>query len=459
MSEAMQLSQIETFIDEWHECYLSERKKTGYVMTLDLSNEKHKQIWYGSHDLEHLIRSSRLSLEDIYLSLNAFHHGSRKTADLKQIRNIGVDLDFYKSGLTKEQVKEEIYRLVAKGAIPCPNLMLHGRGAQLIYSISGGSAPQMGYMAQYITNNLIKTLLHVGADGACSDLSRVFRLPYSVHSKTGKQITVDIWTKREYQLMELYEYVPPMEKKRPTKRKGIIQTLPAQKGVMTLYSLNTARKADLEKIVEMRKGEIDHRHDMTYIYAFTTALIVKQQVATVEMTLQLNDRLTEPQKTREVERTAKDAYKDAITFFDAYVKNNFEMKGLPRNLIKPMKNTTVMDKLNLNLTQDENEQLITLINKSEKQRRNTKYQKKKRRDKGVKSRDEYIVTTKIYEDETDKKRAQRKSITRKEYLGKKEDKLELLRRAKGKYSGASVRQLAEITGLSRSTISRLMKLL
>ncbi|OQR53102.1 hypothetical protein CDB3_32045, partial [Bacillus sp. CDB3] len=61
MSEVMQLSQIETFIDEWHECYLSERKKTGYVMTLDLSNEKHKQIWYGLHDLEHLIRSSRLS--------------------------------------------------------------------------------------------------------------------------------------------------------------------------------------------------------------------------------------------------------------------------------------------------------------------------------------------------------------------------------------------------------------
>ncbi|MGQ0439444.1 hypothetical protein ACT4UT_19470, partial [Bacillus sp. B-TM1] len=145
------------------------------------------------------------------------------------------------------------------------------------------------------------------------------------------------------------EYVPPMEKKRPTKRRGIIETLPAPKGVMTLYSLNTARKVDLEKIVEMRKGEIDHRHDMTYIYAFTTALIVKHQGATLEMTLQLNDRFTDPQKTREVERTAKDAYKDAITFFDAYAKNDFEMQGLPRNLIKPMKNTTVMDKLNLNL--------------------------------------------------------------------------------------------------------------
>ena len=27
MSEAIQLSQIETYIEEWHECYLSELKK------------------------------------------------------------------------------------------------------------------------------------------------------------------------------------------------------------------------------------------------------------------------------------------------------------------------------------------------------------------------------------------------------------------------------------------------
>ncbi|MCQ6331825.1 AsnC family protein, partial [Bacillus cereus] len=82
---------------------------------------------------------------------------------------------------------------------------------QLIYSISGGAAPIMGYMALYITNNLIKSLMHIGADGACSELSRVFRLPHSVHSKTGKQIEVHIWTKREYQLMEHYEYVPPLD--------------------------------------------------------------------------------------------------------------------------------------------------------------------------------------------------------------------------------------------------------
>ncbi|MEI4618224.1 AsnC family protein [Bacillus cereus] len=429
MSEAIQLSQIETYIEEWHECYLSELKKTGYVVTLDLSKEEHKQIWYGLNDLEHFLRSSRLSLNDVYVSLNAFLHGSRKTADLRQIRNIGVDLDFYKLGLTREHVMEELNRLIAKGTIPCPNVTLYGRGMQLIYSISGGAAPVMGYKAQYITNHFIKALMHLGADGACSDLSRVFRLPHSVHSKTGKQIEVDIWTKREYQLTELYEYVPPMEKKRPTKRKGIIETLPAPKGVMTLYSLNTARKVDLEKIVEMRKGEIDHRHDMTYIYAFTTALIVKHQGATVDMTLQLNDRFTEPQKIREVERTAKDAYKDAITFFDAYVKNDFEMQGLPRNLIKPMKNTTVMDKLNLNLTQDEIEHLTTIIDSGEKYRRKVNT----RRSKGIKHREKYLE----------------------QEQAKKEDKLMKLKELMRRNPKTSQRQLARILGISESYVRKL----
>ncbi|MEM5662264.1 hypothetical protein AAHB62_26260 [Bacillus cereus] len=285
----------ETFIDSWYECYLSERKKSGYVVTIDLSNEQHKQIWYGLRDLKHLLKASERGLKDVYLSLNAFEHGSRKTADLKQIRNIGVDLDFYKIGLSKEYVIKHLHDFVFSGSLPCPNIIMNGRGVQLVYSISGGAAPQMAYLTQYITNHFVKMLMPLGADGSCSDLSRVFRLPYSTHGKTGQQITVDLWTEREYSLQELYEYVPPLEKKRKTKRKGIITTLPARKGVMDLYSLNTKRKADLEMIVELRNGVIENRNDLTYIYSFTTALIVKNQSATLEMTFQLNAKLADPQ--------------------------------------------------------------------------------------------------------------------------------------------------------------------
>ncbi|UWJ21250.1 AsnC family protein [Bacillus cereus] len=427
---SLAISKRDTYIDTWDECYISEQKQAGYVVTLDLSNEQYKQIWYGLNDVSYLLKASKRGLQDVYLSLNAFTHGSRKSSDLKQIRNIGVDLDFYKIGLSKEYVREQLNQYIYSGKIPCPNLVMQGRGIQLIYSISGGAAPQMAYLTQYITNHFIKILMPLGADGACSDLSRVFRLPNSVHSKTGKRITADIWSQKEYSLQELYEYVPPLEKKRKAK-KATITPIPSRKGVMTLYSLNLKRKIDLERIVHLRNGVIENRNDLTYIYSFTTALIVKNQAATLQMVAQLNDKLVEPQSKKEVERTAKNAYKDAMTFFDKFVENGLKMSGLPRDLVKPMKNTTIVEKMNLNLTEDELSQLDTLINSSEKYRRKVK----KRRESGMKTREEYVIAEKE----------------------KLEDKLRTVKQAKERCPLASIREIASYTGFSKSVVARLLK--
>ncbi|MES5957516.1 AsnC family protein [Bacillus fungorum] len=382
----------ESFIDEWHECYLSEHKKSGYITVLDLSGNEKKQFWIGTNDVKALSNMSNPSNKDVYLSLNSFVFGSRKATDLKQIRNIGVDLDFYKLDISKEYVIQNLQDFIAEGMLPCPNLVMYGRGMQLIYTVQGGAAPQMAFLSQYITNHFIKMLMPLGADGACSDLSRVLRMPYTTHGKTGKQIELEIWTRREHDLQELYDYVPPLEKKRQPKRtatrkKGSISTLPSQKGVMNLYSLNTKRKSDLEKIVTLRNGEIEHRHDMTYIYAFTTALIVKNQTATLEMTFQLNNKFKEPQKRKEIERTAKDAYKDAIAFFDAFSANNFSKQGLPYGLIKPMKTETIFKKLDIKLTEEELEVMDTLIDDKEKYKRKVS----KRRENGVIERDDYLA--------------------------------------------------------------------
>ncbi|WOA61011.1 AsnC family protein [Bacillus mycoides] len=428
----------ETFIDEWHECYLSEYKKSGYIAVLDLSGSKKKQLWIGTNDVKTLSNMSNPSNKDFYLSLNSFTLGSRKATDLKQIRNIGVDLDFYKLDISKEYVIRNLQDCIAEGLLPCPNLVMYGRGMQLIYTVQGGAAPQMAFLSQYITNHFIKMLMPLGADGSCSDLSRVLRMPYTTHSKTGKQIGLEIWTRREHDLQELYDYVPPLEKKRQPKRtatrkKGSISTLPSQKGVMNLYSLNTKRKSDLEKIVTLRNGGIEHRHDMTYIYAFTTALIVKNQTATLEMTFQLNNKFKEPQKRKEIERTAKDAYKDAIAFFDAFAANNFNKQGLPYGLIKPMKTETIFKKLDIKLTEEELEVMDTLIDDKEKYKRKVS----KRRENGMIEREAYLANEKQ----------------------KKDEKLEKVRSVLNNNPALSSRKIAEITGFSKSVVARLIKLI
>jgi hypothetical protein len=387
----------ETYIEEWHDCYLSESKKTGFVCTLQLANKKHR--FYGLNDLDALLKEAKKRKTDVYLSLNAFEYGSRTTKALKQIRNIGVDLDCYKVNVSVPKALEEIKQLIIKGKIPNPNLVIFsGRGLQLIYSISGGAAPAMAFLTQYITTQYIAELKHLGADTAATDVTRVFRLPYSINGRNGQQVTVEIWRTLEYSLEELYSYCTPLERRRkPVKRrKGTVSILTPKRGLKTLYSLNTARKNDLELLVALRNGNIEKRNVLTYIYAYTVALILKNKQATIDFALQLNDRFQEPQKTSEVKRTAGNAYDDAMEFFEEFQKRDFRMWYSTRDGIKrPMKNETIIEELEI--TPEEMQQMTTLIDGNEKQKRDTERKRKKR---GSVTREEYI---KEQHDKTDDK--------------------------------------------------------
>lgn len=392
------LQMQETFINEWQDCYISDSKITGFVCTFQLSNKAHR--FYGLNDLKKLLEEAKKRRKDVYLSLNAFEYGSRTARDLKQIRNIGVDIDCYKLNISVAAAVEEVRKLIISAKIPNPNLLIYsGRGIQLIYSISGGAAPQMAFLSQYITTQFISELKHIGADASGTDVTRVLRLPFSVNSKSGKQVKVDVWRTLEYSLQELYSYCTPMERRRKPAngRKGALVALPSQKGLKSLYSLNTARKNDLETLLLIRGGHIEKRNVLTYIYAYTVALIVKNKEATLAFARQLNDRLADPQKIKEMTRTAGNAYDDAMKFFDEFQKRNFKMWYQSMDGIKrPMKTATIIEELDI--TPEEIKQFETIIDAEEKRSRNTTYQRKKRREEGAQERERYI---KAQQDRTD----------------------------------------------------------
>lgn len=374
----------ESYIETWHDCYLSDSKITGFVCTMSLKTKKH--IYYGLNDLEYLLREADKHKKDIYLSLNAFKHGSRTAKDLKQIRNIGVDVDCYKLNISVSKAVQDIQELIYQGKIPNPNLIIYsGRGVQLIYSISGGASPKMAFLSQYITTQFIAQLKHLGSD-SLSDVTRVFRLPYSINSRNNKMVDVKIWRTMEYDLMELYSYCVPLEKRRkPSKRsKGELVSLPPQRGLKNLYSLNTARKNDLESLVTLRHGEIDKRNVLTYIYGYTMALLLKNKSQTLAFSHQLNEQLTDPQKKKEVERTAGNAYDDALKFFDEFAKRDFKMWYKQSDgIIRPMKNATIIEQLDI--TSSEMAQLETIIDKEESYSRKVE----KRRKQGMRAMEEY----------------------------------------------------------------------
>ncbi|GAA3316269.1 hypothetical protein GCM10020331_012890 [Ectobacillus funiculus] len=165
----------------------------------------------------------------------------------------------------------------------------------------------------------------LGADTAATDVSRVFRLPYSINSRNGEQVKPYIWRALEYDLEELYSYCVPLEKEaKKSKKTGTIEILPAQRGLKNLYSLNAARKDDLNRLVQLRNGDIEKRNVMIYIYSYTVALTLKNKEQTLHFARQLNDQFVDPDKISEVIRTAGRAYDDAMQFFDEFAKNGYK---------------------------------------------------------------------------------------------------------------------------------------
>lgn len=429
------LDNQETFIEEWQDCYVSGSKITGFVCTFNLNNKRHH--FFGLNDVKMLVAEAKKHKKDVYLSLNAFEYGSRTAKSLKQIRNIGVDIDCYKLNISVSEALKEVQKMIMSVRIPNPNLVIYsGRGIQLIYSVSGGAAPRMAYLSQYITTQYISMMNHLGADTSGTDVTRVFRLPFSVNSKNNKQVKVEVWRALEYDLRELYSYCTPLEERRkPSKRlKGTLAILPPKKGLMDLYSLNTARKNDLESLLNIRNGDIEKRNVLTYIYSYTVALIIKNKEATLEFSRQLNNRLADPQKAKEMIRTAGNAYDDALKFFDEYKKRDYKMWYAANDGIKrPMKNETIIDELGI--TTEEIRHFQTIIDDNEKRDRNTLYQEKKRRKQGVVKREQYV----------------------KEQKEKADEKLSRLKALLEENPKAKQKELAQVLGVDRSYISKLKK--
>lgn len=436
MSAVIQKNKPVVLIEEWTDCYLSPRKKTGFVCTLQLP-EKFQRFW-GLNDIQQMIGYAEAqNKSNMYISLNSFRYGRRQESDLMQIRNIGVDLDIYKVGATIEEAVDELQAMVIDDTLPEPNLFIQsGQGIQLIYGIEGGAAPQMSWLSRYITSQYIAKLAFLGADAATTDPTRVLRFPGTVNQKNQVKATVEIWNPEEYALQELYRYVTPIEETRRSRKrkKRDVVILPPPKGVVDLYSLNTKKKDDLELLVQLRQGDMTgYRNTFLYTYSFTVALIVKSQAATIVFARQINEKFSEPLLKREVDTAAKSAYHDAAAFLKDFAENDYKMLGLPSSLIKPEKSSTIIDKLDI--TSEEMEHFRVLIDRSIKQRRNAEYQREKRRSKGVKEREEYI--------------AQEKAKT--------DNKLEELRSLLQSNEGLTNKVLAERLGVSIRRIQQLKK--
>lgn len=432
--------QAQETIQDWTDCWFGDTRRTGYVTVTDLVYQRS----YGAKDIKALIRNTK-GLEKSFMSLNAFTFGSRKTADLKQIRNIGIDLDQYKLDITIEDAIDQLHALIMSKVIPEPNMVLTSRGIQLFYSIRDGAAPDMAWLASYITDQFIGKTKNLGSDSNAKDVSRLMRVPNSVNERNGAIVRPEIWNPMPYTLQELQDFCKPLEdfSTRRKKKAKVMNLIPPKHHdkLSFLYRTNFLRIQDFETLIELRGGDMTHkRNQLLYVYAFHQALITNSfadlEVFLNEVYKKIHSKDNEKLTKTEFKRTIKSAYEDARRFFEHFKANGYKVVYAANDgLIKPYKNDSLIEMFDI--TEEEQRQMRSVMGSVVAKEKDAERKRKKRREEGAKTHEEYQKSRKDTQTE----------------------RLKKLYTFKRRFPEATNAELASKLGVSTKTIQRLSKML
>lgn len=362
--------------------------------------------------------------EDVYYSQNSFYKPQRRIDNIRQLRTLYVDLDVYNLGMTPEWVLGKLEWEVFGQGLPEPNMIIFsGRGLVLIWHIEPIPIEAMP-LWRAVETFFVEQLKEVGSDTKATDPARIFRLAGSINSKNNAIVRAEYRHEHRYDIHQLqYDYLPELSpKKLAVKKKGRKTKIVR---MFNIYTLHLSRARDLAKLVELRKGDINTRQNLLFLYRYFTCCFTDDPAKALDDTLSLNSEFIRPLSEREVRSATKSAERAWAARSDAKANEIAKSFGYPGAGYN-MPNSDIIDWLDI--TPEEQRHLSSIISKEEKRRRNTEARRKKRREEGMKPREEY--------------------------LSEAEQKRLLIRNAIVENPGMSIRSLAQLTGQSKSAIQR-----
>ncbi|MFN3613055.1 MAG: DNA-primase RepB domain-containing protein [Rubrimonas sp.] len=128
-----------------------------------------------------------------YCAVNRFH-GPRGRGRLAQLNALYVDLDVYRqrwlADVPRETLPSFILDWMRASGVPAPSFLVDsGRGYYVLWLVNPLPA-QAEPRWRAAQSALVRHLASLGADPACTDASRVLRMPGSVNGKVGRVVRV-----------------------------------------------------------------------------------------------------------------------------------------------------------------------------------------------------------------------------------------------------------------------------
>lgn len=319
----------------------------GWITKAEINGGAFKQWHYKFNQLLDI----DFSTENTYLSLNTFYKTYRRIENLKELNCIHMDLDTYKTKFSKAQILMNLDDNYFGKTIPIPNLIIDsGRGLYLIWLIE-----PVPYMAlplwKAVEEYIYSQLKEFGADRMALDPTRVLRVPGSINSKSNTMVKTLETNEYIHKLREIQtEYLPDIPKHEKNK-----SSAPKKKGrpkkVVYMFnerSLYLARITDLVKLCELRNYDLEGEREMIlFLYRYYLNYFFEDKQKALEDTLELNDMFVKPLLTKEATKATESAEK-------VYKEKNKDYK---------YKNETLIELLQI--TEDEQQYMTTIISKNE----------------------------------------------------------------------------------------------
>lgn len=359
IGQALKLNR-ETYLGTLHE------NSKGWITlaTKDLKKSRKDQWKQRHYKIENLKNLDLMGL-DTYISLNTFYKPCKASENVKEINCLYSDLDFYKgkceyNNYTKEQILMNLNDNYFNKTLPIPSYIIDsGRGMYLIWLIE-----PVPYKAlkewQKIQKYILKQLKEFGADKVAVDVSRVLRVPGSINSKSNTRVEILEEYNYRYTLREIREQFyreekkakKKVKKKSKNKPKKVVSVTNKLTFLRTTRSLYNARIEDLEKLCELRNYKLKGKREIIlFLYRYWLCMYTEDTEEALEKTLELNNKFNEPLKRNEVLTDTKAAEK---VFKDDSKDYNY-------------KNSTLIELLDI--TEEEQKELKTIISNEEYKRR------------------------------------------------------------------------------------------
>ncbi|GGD29663.1 winged helix-turn-helix domain-containing protein [Pontibacillus salipaludis] len=371
-----------------YHAWFQHRDSDGWITVASKGKDSGFKQWhYKPQDLADELTKSLG--EDVYFSQNTFFKPARKIENIRQLRSLYIDLDFYILNYQPSWVLANLEHEFYKKTVPEPNIIIFsGRGVVLIWLIE--PVPSMALpLWQAVQDYLLKELEGLGGDPKATDAARVFRIAGSINSKNGAEVHAQFRHDYRYELRQLqFDYLPELEPeiKPPKKKKRGRKNKVAQ--LFNTYTLHGARLKDVVTLVNLRNYEVTgYREILCFLYRYWSCCFTKDPTKALNDTITFNLEFTEPLPCHEVERATKSAEKAWEARSNKEANRIAQEKGYPGAGYNITNKKLISW---LGITGEEQYHLKTIIDTNEKKRRNKEYQKKKRRDNGVLDRKEYL---------------------------------------------------------------------